>query len=224
VELSEPGERELGELTLPYWDPEAKAYAVARASLGKVKVTGTAKPASTASAASDGSARLKGLVQPPAKLSLDRKKADPGWPAQRGYWLLLLGLPFSATLAFALTDLARRFKTKLAERSGSIGSALNEALTQLTEAVRAKDAASAASAAERALFLAIEKGTGVKGRGVLKAHLPRALTEAKVPQATAERAAALLDRCDELRFAGEAADLASFSADVRDTCKQLGGR
>lgn len=224
VELSEPGERDLGEITLPYWDPEAKAYAIARASLGKIKVTGTVKPQAPASALSEGAARLKGLITPPPQLRLDGTKAAREWPAQRGYWLLLIGLPLTATLAFVLTDLARRMKTKMAARSGSLATALNEALAQLAQAASANDAAGAASAAERALFLAIEKGTGIKGRGVLKAQLSRTLSEAKVESPTAEQAAELLDRCDELRFAGEAADLTTFAADVRAACKKLGGK
>jgi hypothetical protein len=137
---------------------------------------------------------------------------------------LLFGLPLSAVLGFTLTDLARRLKQRLAERSGSVSAALDEALEQLGSAARAHDAAKSASAAERALFLAIEKGSGVKGRGVLKSQLADTLRNAKVPSETAERAADLLARCDELRFAGEAVDLTAFVDEVQATCKRLGGK
>jgi hypothetical protein len=42
-----------------------------------------------------------------------------------------------------------------------------------------------------------------------------------VPAELAERAAQLLGRCDELRFAGAAVDLHSFAAEVRETSQKL---
>jgi hypothetical protein len=101
---------------------------------------------------------------------------------------------------------------------------LDEALVQLATAARGGDVKAAASAAERALFTSIEKGTGLKARGILKANLASALTEAGVPPELADRASQLLGRCDELRFAGEAADLSSFAREVRDTSQTLGRR
>jgi hypothetical protein len=225
VELAEPGERDLGEITLPYWDPKAKEYGVARASLGVVKVTGQAKPAPNAKAAGTSpTARLEGLVEPPPKLTLSRAPGHQNWAAQRSYWLLLLGIPLTTLLGFALTDWARGLRSRLAERSGSLAAALEDALTALDGAARSGNAAATASAAERALFLAIEKGTGVKGRGVLKTKLSEALQAAGVPLEVAEDAARLLGRCDELRFAGEAADLQQLASEVRGTCKRLGGK
>ncbi len=225
VELAEPGERDLGEISLPYWDPQAKGYGVARASLGAVKVTGSPKPKAAGDKANvTPGARLQGLVTPPEKLGTTRAPQRTEWAARPSYWLLLFGLPLTAVLGFALTDLAKRLKHGLAQRSGSISAALDESLSQLASAARAGDASKSASAAERALFLAIEKGTGIKGRGMLKAKLADALVEAKVPRETAESTARLLDRCDELRFAGEAASLPELASEVRETCKRLGGK
>jgi BatD DUF11 like domain len=222
VELSEPGERDLGEISLPYWDPKAKEYGVARAALGVVKVTGSAKPKAGGAAADvTPGARLKSLVTPPEKLGAARAATPSRWAAQRGYWWLLLGLPLTALLGFGLTDLARALKTRLAQRSGSLSAALSDALSQLSGAARSGDTAKTANAAERALFLSIEKGTGIKGRGVLKAKLAETLKGAGVPSDSAEEAARLLDRCDELRFAGEAVDLQQLASDVQAACKRL---
>ena len=96
-------------------------------------------------------------------------------------------------------------------------------MTQLSSASQVGDAPASASAAERALFLAIEKGTGIKARGILKAQLAGTLAAAEVSPETAQGAADLLGRCDELRFAGHALDLRAFSDAVKKTCKQLGG-
>ncbi|RYZ04348.1 MAG: hypothetical protein EOO73_24030 [Myxococcales bacterium] len=226
VELSEPGERDLGEVTLPYWDPKAKGYAVARAALGVVKVTGSAKKPNVAGASRDPTpgARLRSLVTPPPKLSTTRAPARREWPAERNYWLVLLGLPLTTLLGFAIGDLFKKLRQRVAQRSGSLSAALEEALSQLTRAARAGDAAQTASAAERALFLSIEKGTGIKARGLLKAKLAETLTAANVPADAAEDAARLLDHCDELRFAGEAADLQQLATEARNACRRLGGK
>jgi len=223
VELTTPGEIELGDITLPYYDAKARAYGVARAALGKVRVTGSAKPAATSASPATGP-QLKGLITPPARLG-PTASTSPGYlPSRTGYWLLLFGLPLSALLGFALSDLSKLLSRRLAARRGSLAAALDEALAQLTAATRSGDATASAGAAERALFLAIEKATALKARGVLKTELKSSLERAGVAADLAERTAALLGRCDELRFAGEAVELPSFAAEVRETCQKLGQR
>ena len=225
VELSTPGELDLGDITLPYYDAKARAYGVARAALGRVKVTGTAKPAAAAASGTNATGpQLKGLITPPARLGAASSATASYLPSRPGYWLLVFGLPLSAVLAFGLSDLAKLLRRRLSERRGSLASALDEALSQLVAVARAGDAAASAGAAERALFLAIEKATGVKGRGVLKTELANALEKAAVPREVGQRAAALLARCDELRFAGEAVELSAFAAEVRETCQKLDQR
>lgn len=225
VELSQPGEQELGDITLPYYDPKTRSYGVARAALGKVNVTGTAKPkvAGSAGSADAGSTstRLKSLIGAPPTLGSTSARATSYWPSRPGYWLLLFGLPLAAVLGFALTDLARLLAKRAREKRGSLASNLEEALRQLAEVARQGDAAQAASAAERALFLAIELGTALKGRGVLKTQLAGALRDAGVPDELSAPTAELLGRCDELRFAGEAAELSSFAATVSSVCQKL---
>lgn len=224
VELSEPGEQDLGEITLPYWDPKARAYAVARAALGAVKVTGSAKPAPAAAVGATPGARLKGLVTPPPKLGRTSAAAPSYWASRPGYWALLLGLPLSTLLGFALADAAKALRQRIAQKRGSLSTAQDQALAQLSAAARAGEVAAAANAAERALVIAIERSTSLKARGVLKTELAARLTAAGVAPDVAERAASQLARCDELRFAGEALDLAAFGAEVRDTCAKLSQR
>ena len=221
VELTKPGELDLGELTLPFYDAKTRAYGVARAALGRVTVTGSAKPASAGGKPAAGPS-LKGLLTPPKRMGPGQSTSASYWPSHGGYWCLLLGLPLSAVLGFALSDLAKLLRRRLAERRGSLTSALDDALGQLAQVTRAGDAAGSAGAAERALFLAIEKASGLKARGILKSALANALAGAAVPRDLAEQAAALLARCDELRFTGAATELAQFSAEVRETCQKLG--
>lgn len=220
VELSQPGELDLGELTLPYYDAKARTYGVARATLGSVKVTGTA-PRASAVQGQPGH-RLEGLVVPPEKLGAHESSGKRYFTDRPGYWGLLLGLPLSMLLGFALSDLVKALSRRLSARRGSLQAALDEALGQLNSA--SQSAADAASVAERVLFLGIEKGTGLKARGVLKAELGHALEAAGVAPDLARRTAELLHRCDELRFAGEAVELSSFIGEVRETCLRLAGR
>jgi hypothetical protein len=220
VELSEPGEHDLGEITLPYYDPKARAYGVARASLGTVKVTGTAKPEAVDPRRQAGQ-RLRGLLTPPPKLGPWRQPSRSPWTSHLGYWAALLGAPLAALLGFAASDLAKLLSRRLRERRGSLASAVDEALGQLALAASKADTAATASAAERSLFLSIQKGTGLKARGILKSELAGALESAGVAPPVAQGARDLLRRCDELRFAGEALDLSTFASEVRETCRQL---
>lgn len=222
VELNQPGEVDLGELTLPYWDPKAKAYDVARAALGKVKVTGSAPVAKTATGSAESSGqRLKGLIVPPAKLGPAAASQRSALTNFASYWLALLGLPCATLLGFALSDLTKLLRRRLTERRGSLATATDEALAQLSSAGLLADAATLAGAAERALFLSIEKATDLKARGLLKSDLGRALRVAGVPDDLAVQTADLLAHCDELRFAGEGAELRAFAAETRSACQKL---
>jgi hypothetical protein len=219
VELNQPGTVDLGELKLPYWDPKARAYGVARSTLGTIKVTGNAPLVQASVKAGDGP-RLKGLITPSAALG--------ALPARHGtltdrplYWALLFGSPLTVLLGFALGDALGALRRRRAARRGSLAAAGDEALAQLADAGMLAEPARIAGAAERALFLSIERATGLKARGLLKTELGSALTRTGVDDDVAARAAALLGHCDELRFAGEAADLAAFAAEARETCRQL---
>jgi len=224
VELTRTGDVDLGEITLPYYDAKARAYGVARAALGRVKVTGSATAAAASAAPSNAGPNLSKLLEPPRQMGPSASAKASYLPSRIGYWLLLFALPLSAVGGFALVDLSKLLRRRLSERRGSIAAALDEALAQLTAATRAGDATAGAGCAERVLFLAIERATGLKARGVLKTDLPRALIGRDVPAELAEQAARLLSRCDELRFAGEALDLAGLAAEVREVSNKLGQR
>lgn len=221
VELSQPGEVDLGELTLPFYDVKARTYGVARAALGTVKVTGSAKPDATAGDPATPERRLRELVTPPPKLEPWQAPSNRYLASRPLYWLSLLGVPLLTLLGFALVDAGRLVQRRLRERRGSLAAALDVALAQLARAASGTDASATASASERALFTSIEQGTGLKARGILKAELPAALQARGVEPDLAARAGALLDHCDELRFAGEAADLPKLAAEARELCRKL---
>jgi hypothetical protein len=222
VELREPGSIDLGELTLPYYDPKARAYAVARAALGTVTVTGTAKPPSRAAEPSTHAA-LKEPIRPPAQLGASAP-APRYLASTPAFWAMLLGLPLLVVFGFAVSDAARLARARLSQRKSSLDTAIEDTLQALAKPESRLNPNRLAALAERALLASIEKATGVKARGLLKSELAPALSGAGLAQSQAESAARLLVTCDELRFAGEAIDVSAFAAEVQATCAAIARR
>ena len=100
VKMTEPGHIDLGELTLPYWDPRKRAYATARASLGKVDVApNPQKAAPVASAAAAKTDEPDALaLKPRHTLAPYGPTAAPFTDSLR-FWYLLLGAPVAVGLA-----------------------------------------------------------------------------------------------------------------------------
>jgi len=75
-----------------------------------------------------------------------------------------------------------------------------DALREADEAARAGRAVETAGAVERALFRAIEAGTGLKARAFLRDELEKSLADAGIAQATVTSTLSVLDACEALRF------------------------
>ena len=228
VRIQEAGTVDLGVLELPYWDPDAKRYQVARVTLGNVLVTPSTQPAPlpAASAATDGAP--VGELDPLAVLPSPRASLGPYSPAKPGLvpgsalWLLLFAPP---ALVGASALLTRARKRVVERRRTTRESAGARAHAALDEAARSTDGAALAAHLERALHLAIEDATGLLSRGILLADLPAALVRASVPEPVARQLAALLGRCETARFAPDADAAAndSFVAEVRRAVAELEG-
>lgn len=200
VKLTEPGSIDLGELTLPYFDPKRRAYAVARASLGKVQVDGNPAKASAPVASSAAESRGASAL-PPARPTLTAFAAPP-LPFTDGaaFWAFLLGAPLAVLLTGSGLTLGRRATERLRARRSDPDRLAQDALREADEAARAGKPGETASAVERALFRAIEAGTGLKARAFLRDELTQALGEAGVPSAVTNDTLSLLDACETLRF------------------------
>ncbi|HEU0317027.1 MAG TPA: BatD family protein, partial [Solirubrobacteraceae bacterium] len=96
VRLHKAGQVDLGEVALPYWDPDLRRYDVARANLGKVSVRASAtSPAASAQAQDEvlaGLPRARGALEGtrPDQAHLDDRPAV--WIALVAAWPVLLGL------------------------------------------------------------------------------------------------------------------------------------
>jgi hypothetical protein len=199
VKLEEPGGIDLRELTLPYFDPKRRTYAVARAALGVVTVdpNPSKKTASSASAIEKGN----GLALPAPRRALAAfTPPAPPFTDGAGFWALLLGAPIAVVLGGSGIELGRRAAARLKTRRNDPDRLALDALREADEAARAGRAVETAGAVERALFRAIEAGTGLKARALLRADLESALAGAGVSNATVADTLSLLDACEALRF------------------------
>ena len=200
VKLEEPGGIDLGELTLPYFDPKRRSYAVARAALGVVTVDPNPEKKTAPSAAS-ALEKGSGLALPAPRRALAAFTLPaPPFTDGAGFWALLLGAPIAVVLAGSGIELGRRALARLETRRSDPDRLALDALREADEAARTGRAVETAGAVERALFRAIEAGTGLKARALLRADLESALANAGVSKDTVADTLSLLDACEALRF------------------------
>jgi hypothetical protein len=207
VHVKRAGDVDLGELTLPYWDPDQRRYSIARAPLGTVHVTANAAAADLEP--DKASELLPGL--PPIRTSLE------GVPAARShaddspwFWLAAIaGGPLAFGLSVGLSALARRLVAALKERRMSPASELKERLSAARDACVQGDARAADSAISRALEAAAVAHAGVNVRGAVGRELTEKLERAGVAPDAATTVAELLRECEAARFSPDAAELAA---------------
>jgi hypothetical protein len=206
-----PGIVDLGDITLPYWNPERAVYEIARASLGKVQVA----PEKTSPLAKD-----PGAPHDPWS-SLGSVRAELGnYPHAREpptekpwYWFGLFGGPFAVVAGSLGSKGARRLRSWFAQRRTAAESGIDGALAQAREARKKDDPRMLAGALERAVYLAIERATGLKARALLLDDVPRALEERSVPSELAQEIRELLSSIEAIRYTPDVAPRAGDLAD-----------
>jgi hypothetical protein len=203
VRLTEAGSVDLGELSLPYWDPRKRQYRTVRATLGKVEVTANPKAAPVASVPSAGVKPADALVHKPRRTLGDYPEAKKPFTDGARFWYLLFGAPVAVALTGLAIDLGGRLKRHRATTRTNPARLAQEALRAAEVAAHSSEIAKTAAAVERALFLAIEAGSGLRARALLKHDLQAALLGAGVDAAAVSRALELLDACESARFTGK---------------------
>ena len=216
VRMSDAGNVDLGEVTLPYYDPKRHQYDVARAKLGVIRV----KPNPNAKVAQEGpkpNDRLAGVLRPRDVLGAPARARQP-LTDRTGFWAALLLAPLGVVFAGGVLSAVSRVQEKRRERGTSLEAQLDGAVHDARK-LAASDPAGSVAAVERALFLAIELKLGLKARAILKSQLATTLVQRGLPDARARAVSALLEECDSLRFVGaasgiEPADLARRAAEL----------
>jgi hypothetical protein len=214
VRLDRPGSIELGELTLPYYDADQQRYQVARAALGAIEVKPDPTAAQAASAPAASGDRLQGLLAPRKQLGPYQAASTPLSEKSGFFGLLLLG-PFSVLAGTGLLRLSKRVAQRLgASRATPARRAIAE-LEAARDKAQAGDLGATSAACERALHLALEGATGLKGRGVLRSELGSLLVERGLSQKNADEAVSLLEAFELARFADSQAENEASSLFLR---------
>lgn len=196
VRLKEEGDIDLGELTLPYWNPELNEYEVAKARLGHVRVR---------AGSDDSSAALPreglDLLGPPRTALTPMPAITKPWTEQAWYWALVFGAPLTVGLVWAASALSSRPRRE--SDRGRVGrSHVRAEIARAKAAARLGNAADAASGAERAVHHAIEIALGVNARGMLRTELEQSLRNHGVADPTARSACHVLETAEAARYTG----------------------
>jgi len=195
VRVHKEGSIDLGELKIPFFDPDKRTYGVARARLGIIEVT-------------PGSARDAGVEQAEPVL--------PGFPKERRvlegprprtyiaemapFWVAVLGAPVACALALGASAFARRSRERRAAAAPSPERLARERRVDAEEAVKGSDGGTAMGAVARAVETGVLARTGVNVRGAAGAARKGELVAAGVDEALAARIDDVLRACEDARF------------------------
>jgi hypothetical protein len=199
VRIEQSGNIDLGELTLPYYDPEARRYEVARAPLGHIQVASDPNAAAAPIAKGGAPDRLKGLLAPRTTLGPQAKRRL-ALSDRPGFLAGTLLPPLAILMSTGLWRVGRRWRASWLTRHETPERRAQRELERAHVADRAGDRAQASAAIERAVHHAIEAATGLKGRGLLRSELGDALKAQGIAAKTADEAVSVLQLAETARF------------------------
>lgn len=206
VRVTRAGDIDLGEIVLPFWNPEQRSYEVARGPLGVVH----SRPSAAGAAAASGPVSeevLAGLPAPRDALEGTRPRRphlDDSpffWIAGVGSWPLALGAAVAGRAA------GRRVRDAWRARRASPATKLRERVAAARAACGGKDARTADAAIARAIEAATVAHAGVSVRDAVGGEVVDCLERAGVDREAAARVAELLRECEAARFSPDGADV-----------------
>jgi hypothetical protein len=201
VRLTEPGRIDLGEITLPFFNPSTERYEVAKAPLGSVEVSGSPKQEDAQNQAGTVSGAERLLALSSLRRDLGAKPEPKSYLSDTpSFFLWVLVPPGLVGLGFVLLAAGRRARSRLRAREASKLKKARAALGEAKSMAKDGKQGDAASEIERALYLALEGVSGVKARGLLRHELPGALAAVGLSDELGQNAVRLLERCDSMRF------------------------
>ena len=195
VRLQKDGAIDLGEIRLPYYDPDKRAYAVARATLGIVNVAN----GPVRDAGADEPERVLANM-PKERRALEGKRAETYLTERPIYWAALFGSPLACALALGAHGLIGRMRERRAAASPSLERVAKDRRAQADAAVRGEDGKAAMGAIARAVEAEVLVRTGVNVRGAGGDTARTELEEAGVSGEDADSVIAVLRACEDARF------------------------
>jgi hypothetical protein len=203
VRLHKEGTVDLGDLTLPYYNPETRSYGVARAPLGTVNVRPGKAPEPTGNAAFDPFATL-----PAARSHLSPARVEPAFFSDAPlFWAGLAATPLAYVLASWTQALVERLRRARSARAMSPETDLRARMAAAVVACRGSDPRAADAAVTRVLHAATVAKVGVNVRDAEGGEVSRRLAGAGVEEDVARRIEGLIRDCESARFAPDAAEM-----------------
>jgi hypothetical protein len=207
VRMRRAGAVDLGELALPFWNPDERKYEVARAPLGVIRVAPSAAGASAA-------AEPEGETLPALPVLRDTLAGSRAAHAHAddSPWFWIAGVaawPLAFGVALTGRAVGRRTLGAWRSRRTSPAAELRERLAKASVACHKTDARSADAAIARALEAATVAHAGVSVRGAVGGEVAARLERAGIARDTATSVAQLLRECEAARFAPDSVDIAA---------------
>jgi hypothetical protein len=208
VKFDEPGAKDLGDVTLPFFDPTSRKYETARAHLGVVEVQPNPGAPPKPSASAESAAAGPGAPRDPFEgLGGPRKKMEPEKPKpaeladSRAFWAALVGAPLLVVLLAGLARALARVRAARGLRTESFTAVARRAIADAQGAASRGDAGAVAAGVEKAVYTTIEGKLGLKARALLRERLAPELARNGADEPLAKEITDVLDRCESLRFA-----------------------
>ncbi len=198
VRMQTAGDVDLGEVQVPYWDPDARAYGVARATIGVVHVSGA-----------PGAAPAEAPIDPLPGLPAARAGLAGAAPTARRLgdaWFFWLGLavgPLAYPVFAGARAAARRLRAGRDAKAGDPRTDMHARVAEAEAAARRSDAKALDRAAARALEASAIACADVSLRGLGADAAILELARAGLPADDAREVVLLHQECQTARFSPE---------------------
>jgi hypothetical protein len=198
VRIHKAGAVDLGEVRLPFYDPEKRTYGVARATIGIVDV----KPGTTQDAGAE-TAELALANMPAPRAALEGVRPENAVTDRAWYWFALFGTPFACIVGIVGRGVWERARRRRAEAAPDPRKVARARRADATDACNGTDGSAAMGAIARAVHASVQAELGVNLRGSVGSAAQRELEDAGLGEATARSILEVLRACEDARFSPE---------------------
>jgi len=195
VKLHDPGTVDLGQIELPFYDPQRERYGVAKARLGQV----TVRQHASAPEIKTDLYRFETVAEPRTALGTAPRISSPITDTL-WYWIALFASPLAIVMGGAVWNMAGKARRSVTKWRQSLGRKGKISLQEAKIACKQERFTDAAAEVEKAVHAMIEAATAIKSRGVLRTDLPARLTDVGISDAAARSTVEVLEACETLRY------------------------
>lgn len=195
VRIHKEGAVDLGEVRLPYYDPMARTYNVARAAIGIIQVR---HAAGRDAGVEDKEVVLAGMPTP--RTALEGQRHEKFLTELPLFWGGIFGAPLACVAAIASASALKKARERRENAAPSPTKIAKDRRTEAEAALRGSDGKAAALAVLRAIETELLARTDVNPRGTARENVVRELIDAGVDEENAKSVMAILAECEDARF------------------------